>query len=168
MVIHNLSTDDVPVVHTPGLAPSAPISALSLETTTLDVREQIATGQHSVAMVSATESVENAETARAITSRVPPQLQAYAFKPGQRVPGCGRPLGAKNWINRLPSAIATVERQRRKRLAAHYVEQAFDDPQTLRHLVDKFIPNAGMEHQPPAAPQVMIFIGEGSAPRNVI
>jgi hypothetical protein len=68
--------------------------------------------------------------------------QGHKFAKGGKRPGAGRPSKAQ--LAERESLRQAIEREREKRagvLAARYVEMAQEDPATMRHLVDKVLPD---------------------------
>src|SRR5215813_2012530 len=82
------------------------------------------------------------------------------FKKGERHPkqggyreNAGRPT--KEELAERESLRAAIERKREERAAAladKYLEMAEEDPTTMRHLVDKVMPD--LEETPPASPTI--------------
>ena len=73
-----------------------------------------------------------------------------AAKGGKRNPPGGRPTKAQ--LAERESLRQAIEREREERagvLAARYVEMAQEDPATMRHLVDKVLPDQQMESSRP-------------------
>src|SRR5262252_3461581 len=72
---------------------------------------------------------------------------------GGKRPGAGRPSKAQ--LAERESLRAAIERKREERAAAladKYLEMAEEDPTTMRHLVDKVMPD--LEETPPASPTI--------------
>src|SRR5215510_5084778 len=91
------------------------------------------------------------------------------FKKGERHPkqggyreNAGRPT--KEELAERESLRAAIERKRQERaasLADKYFDMAMEDPATMRHLVDKVMPD--LDETPPA-PQAITFIQFGNNP----
>ena len=91
------------------------------------------------------------------------------FKKGERHPkqgghreNAGRPTKAE--IAERESLRQAIERKRQERaasLADKYFDMAMEDPATMRHLVDKVMPD--LDETPPA-PQTITFIQFGNNP----
>jgi hypothetical protein len=82
--------------------------------------------------------------------------QGHKFAKGGKRPGAGRPSKAQ--LAERESLRQAIEREREERasvLAARYVEMAQEDPATMRHLVDKVMPDL---HETPPAPRAITFI----------
>jgi hypothetical protein len=78
--------------------------------------------------------------------------KGHKFAKGGKRPGAGRPSKAQ--LAERESLRQAIEREREERagvLAARYVEMAQEDPATMRHLVDKVLPDEPTEwaQQPP-------------------
>ena len=92
------------------------------------------------------------------------------FKKGERHPkqggyreNAGRPT--KEEVAERESLRAAIERKREERAAAladKYLEMAEEDPATMRHLVDKVMPD--LDETPPA-PQAITFIQFNNPPQ---
>src|SRR5215813_4755187 len=92
------------------------------------------------------------------------------FKKGERHPkqggyreNAGRPT--KEELAERESLRAAIERKREERAAAladKYLEMAEEDPATMRHLVDKVMPD--LDETPPA-PQAITFIQFNNPPQ---
>ena len=97
-------------------------------------------------------------------------VKHWLFREGC-APGPGRPKGAKNWVNRLDSSIATVERKAKKKVLDHFVERALVEDSVLNKLVDKVLPNAGADIASVGGLSIgraIVFIGDASLlPRAV-
>jgi hypothetical protein len=72
--------------------------------------------------------------------------KGHKFAKGGKRPGAGRPSKAQ--LAERESLRQAIEREREERagvLAARYVEMAQEDPATMRHLVDKVLPDEQKE-----------------------
>src|SRR5215510_14482469 len=82
--------------------------------------------------------------------------QGHKFAKGGKRPGAGRPSKAQ--LAERETLRAAIERKREARandLADKYFEMAMTDPSTMRHLVDKVMPDVD---ETPPAPQAITFI----------
>ena len=82
----------------------------------------------------------------------------WQFQPGICPNPKGRGKGNRNWINRLDSSIAIVQRRAKKKVLEHFVERALLDDSVLNKLADKILPNASPDRDGSSASAATVNI----------